>query len=109
MVYKKLLAFTIVKEIYGEEEAKKCQNEFERTVQNKEFSENQVVEISTSEEERIFEFLKKNLEGYSNSEIKQIIEQNGLLINGNKNTDLNFIVKKGDEIKFGKKNFFKLI
>ena len=109
MVYKKLLAFTLVKEVYGEEEAKKSQEEFEKTVQNKEFSTTQSSEINLENDEKVFEFLKKNLFGYSNSEIKQIIEQNGLLINNNKVTDLNFMVKKGDEIKFGKKNFFKLV
>lgn len=109
MVYKKLLAYTLVKEVYGEEEAKKCQAEFERTVQNKEFSEAQSITINLETEEKVFEFLKKNLNGFSNSEIKQIIEQNGLLVNNNKVTDLNFIVKKGDEVKFGKKNYFKLI
>lgn len=109
MVYKKLLAYTVVKEIYGEEEAKKCQAEFESTVQNKEFSENQSVQVSVLENERVFDFLKTNLVGFSNSEIKQIIEQNGLLINNEKVTDLSYIVKKGDEVKFGKKNYFKLI
>jgi len=109
MVYKKLLAYTLVKEVYGEEEAKKCQAEFERTVQNKEFSEAQSTTISLETEEKVFEFLKKNLNGFSNSEIKQVIEQNGLLVNNNKVIDLNFVVKKGDEVKFGKKNYFKLI
>ncbi len=108
MVYKKLLAFTLVKEIYNEEEAKKCHEEFEKTVQNKEFSENQSVEIEVQEEEKVLDFLKRNLTGFSNSEIKQVIEQNGLLINNEKVSDLNFLIKKGDEIKFGKKNFFRL-
>jgi len=109
MIYKKLLAYTLVKEIYGEEEAKKCQEEFEKTVQNKEFSEIRSIQVQTFKEEKVFEFLKENLSGFSNSEIKQIIEQNGLLVNNNKVVDLNFIVKKGDEVKFGKKNFSKLI
>jgi len=109
MTYKKLLAYTLVKEVYGEEEAKKCQEEFERTVQNKEFSGNQAIQITLENEDKVFEFLKRNLSGFSNSEIKQVIDQGGLLVNNQKTIDLNFIVKKGDEVKFGKKNFFKLI
>lgn len=109
MIYKKLLAYTLVKEIYGEDEAKKCQEEFERTVQNKEFSGNQAIQIVLETDEKVFEFLKKNLSGFSNSEIKQVIDQGGLLINNQKTSDLNIIVKKGDEVKFGKKNFFKLV
>jgi len=109
MIYKKLLAYTLVKEVYGEEEAKKCQEEFEKTVQNKDFSETQSSQVSLAGEEKVFEFLKANLSGFSNSEIKQVIEQNGLIVNNSKVSDLNFVVKKGDEVKFGKKNFFKLI
>lgn len=109
MVYKKLLAFTLVKEIYGEEEAKKCQEEFERTVQNKEFSENQVIEIILSESDRrLLDILKENLGDTSSSEIKKVIEQNGVTVNNQKVNDLNLLVKKGDEIKFGKKVFIRI-
>jgi len=110
IIYKKLLAYTLVKEIYGEEEAKKCQEEFERTVQNKEFSEELKKEIRVGENKTIFEFLKNNIsDTLSNSEIKKIIEQNGLEINGEKVKDLNYSIKVGDEIKLGKKTFIKLI
>jgi len=110
MVYKKQLAFTLVKENYSEEDAKKCQEEFEHTVQNKNFSENQVLEISISGESiRILDFLKENLKDVSSSEIKKVIEQNGLEINSQKTTDLNFIIKKGDSVKFGKKIFLRII
>lgn len=110
IIYKKLLAYTLVKEVYGEEEAKKCQEEFERTVQNKEFSEELKKEVFLNENTNVFEFLKSNLgETLSNSEIKKIIEQNGLEVNGSKVRDLNFILNVGDEVKFGKKNYFKII
>lgn len=110
MVYKKLLAYTVVKEVYGEEEAKKCQNEFERTVQNKEFSSEQKREIKLNKEQWVYEFLKETLKDeLSNSEIKKIIEQNGLLINGEKVKELSHLVKTGDEIKLGKRIFIKLI
>lgn len=110
MVYKKQLAFTLVKENYSEDDAKKCQEEFEHTVQNKNFSENQVLEISISGESmRILDFLKENLKDVSSSEIKKVIEQNGLEINSQKTTDLNFVIKKGDSVKFGKKIFLRII
>lgn len=110
MVYKKLLAFTVVKEIYGGEEAGKCQDEFEKTVQKKEFSEDQKREISLGIITTIYEFLKENLkEEFSNSEIKKIIEQNGLEINGVKVTNLDQEIKVGDEVKLGKRTFIKII
>lgn len=110
IVYKKLLAYTLVKEVYGEEEAKKCQEEFEKTVQKKEFSEDQKREISLGTIDTIYEFLKENLkEEFSNSEIKKVIEQNGLEINGVKVNNFNQEIKIGDEIKFGKRTFIKII
>jgi len=110
IVYKKLLAYTLVKEVYGEEEAKKCQEEFEKTVQKKEFSEDQKREISLGAINTIYEFLKENLkEEFSNSEIKKVIEQNGLEINGVKVNNFNQEIKVGDEIKLGKRTFIKII
>ena len=44
----------------------------------------------------------------SNSEIKKVIEQNGLEINDTKITDLNYLIKNNDLIKFGKKMFMKV-
>jgi len=109
MVYKKQLAFTVVKEVYGENEAQKCQEEFEKTVQNKEFSEELKKEITLNANNTIFEVLKENLsDSFSNSEIKKVIEQNGLEINGQKVKELSTEVKSGDEIKFGKKTYLKV-
>ena len=110
MVYKKQLAYQLVKENYSEEDAKKAQTEFENTVQNKNFSETQVLEIKIeSESVRVIDFLKENLKDVSSSEIKKVIEQNGLLVNSNKVSDLNFQIKKGDELKFGKKIYLRII
>jgi tyrosyl-tRNA synthetase len=110
MVYKKLLAFTLVKEIYGDEKALECQDEFERTVQNKEFSETQKTEIALGKITKVYEFLKENLVSkLSNSEIKSIIEQNGLEINSIKVKDLNYELSVGDELKLGKKIYIKII
>lgn len=110
MNYKKLLAFTVVKEVYGEEEALKCREEFERTVQNKEFSEDQKREISLGNNKTVYEFLKENLkDNFTNSEIKKVIEQNGLEINGEKVNNLIADLKVGDEIKFGKRTFIKIV
>ena len=110
MVYKKQLAYTLVKENYSENEAKKCQEEFEHTVQNKNFSETQVLEIKIEGESmRVLDFLKENLKDVSNSEIKKVIEQNGLEINSQKTSDLNSIIKKGDNVKFGKKIYLRIL
>jgi tyrosyl-tRNA synthetase len=107
MKYKKLLAYTVVQENYSEEIAKECQDEFEKTVQGKDFSEEQVMSIEFKENERILDFLKRGLTELSNSRIKEVIEQGGLEINGAKVTNMNQMVTKGIQIKFGKKTYLK--
>lgn len=108
MRYKKLLAFTIVEELYSKSEALKCQQEFENTVQKGQFSTTEVKEVIIEENLRVLDFLKQNLPLISGSEIKKVIEQNGLEVNEQKTSDLNLILKNGDTIKFGKKFFFKV-
>ena len=108
MKYKKLLAHRLVSEVYSEEEAEFCEKEFENTVQKGHFAISEVKEIQTEPETKVFEFLKNNLPMLSNSEIKKVIEQNGLEINDTKITDLNYLIKNNDLIKFGKKMFMKV-
>lgn len=108
MKYKKLLAFTIVEETYSTSEAEKCQKEFENTVQKGQFSTTEVKEITIEENLRVLDFLKQNLSDISGSEVKKVIEQNGLEVNQVKTNNLNLILQQGDTIKFGKKFFFKI-
>lgn len=108
MKYKKLLAFTIIEEIYSTSEAEKCQQEFENTVQKGQFSTTEFKEIKIDDQTRLIDFLRQNLIEISGSEIKKVIEQNGLEVNDSKTKDLNLLLKSGDTIKFGKKFFFKV-
>lgn len=108
MKYKKLLAYTVVKENYSEAVAKECQHEFEKTVQSKDFSENQTIEIGFTPNERLIDFLKRALPEISASRIKEVIVQGGIEIDGVKELDLNRVIVQNSKIKFGKRNFLKV-
>jgi len=108
MKYKKMLAHRLVSEIYSNEEADKCQEEFENTVQKGQFATTDVRQFNVSENVKILDFLKEKINQLSSSEIKKVIEQNGLEINNNKVTDFNYLLQDGDLIKFGKKIYMKV-
>lgn len=109
MKYKKMLAHRIVLEVYSEEDAENCEKEFENTVQKGQFALTDVKEVTTSENTKVLDFLRNKISNLSGSEIKKVIEQNGLEINDQKITDFNYILKNGDLLKFGKKIFMKVV
>jgi len=60
---------------------------------------------------QIIEFLKNtDTEGSSLSNLKRVVEQGGVEIDGNKITDPYLIVdfKKGTIVKFGKRKYFEV-
>jgi tyrosyl-tRNA synthetase len=101
MKLKKRLAFEIVKIYHGEEKALDAQAEFERVVQNKDFSE--IERKETTQPLRIIDALAYFF-GYSKSEARRLIEQNAVEIDGQKLTDANQLVEKGGVLRSGKKN-----
>lgn len=113
MKYKKMLAYEIVKSLRGETEATKAREHFERTVQKKDLSETDFVEVKVNSGKlKIHELLKLALgEDFSGSEIRRTIEQGGVAFNDNVIKDPTAIVtvEQGSIVKFGKRKFFKII
>lgn len=110
MTFKKLMAFEVVTMIKGKEQAQKGQLHFEKTVQNKEISEDQMTQTSTKGTLPLVEFLKANLKDKSVGEIKRVIEQGGVEVNNTQKTnpfeEVEF--KSGCIVKFGKRTYFKV-
>lgn len=110
MQFKKLMAFEVTKMIKGDKAAKKAQENFEKTVQNREISSEATLKTKVNGTMQLIEFLKLNNIEDSSSEIKRLIEQGGVEVNGNKIEDpylpINF--SKGTIIKFGKRRFFEV-
>lgn len=110
MKFKKLMAYEITRMIRGEKEAKKAQEHFEKTVQNKEILTEATVKTKVSGTLQLIEFLKNINDEMSVSEIKRLVEQGGVEVDGNKITDPYLLIefKKGTIIKFGKRKFFEV-
>lgn len=125
MKYKKMLAKEIVTFYHSEKEAQKAEEYFEKTVQRGEVPEGKNIEISIeaalkinaevispadSMKTSMLNLLKTNLDGVSSGEIKRMISQGGVELNGEKIADFNQEVefKKGDIIKFGKRSFIEI-
>ena len=104
------MAYEIVKVIRGENEAKKAQDFFERTVQNKELDDSVVISVPLKGKMTLVDFVRQIKTDLSASDIKRTIQQGGAEVNGDRKVDIteeiNF--KQGDVIKFGKRNYFKI-
>ena len=112
---KKLMAFEVTKLVHGEEEAIKAQqtaqNLFSKGGTN---SENIPTEtINQIDQIQILDFLSSLSIIKSKSEARRLIEQNGIIIDGEKQNDVNKILtlKLNQEIvvQKGKKTFVKVI
>ena len=111
MEFKKIMAFEITKMIKGDEEAKKAEKFFEETVQNKNVTTEATIKTNIGGTLQIIEFLKKVGDGESSlSNIRRVVEQGGVEIDGNKITDPFLVVdfKDGTIVKFGKRKFYEV-
>ena len=112
MKYKKIMAFEIVKIIKGEKVAKKAEENFEKTVQKREIDTESAKSVSIVGKMSIKDFLKNATEGKdSASQIKRVIEQGGVEVNGNRiiEQDIQLEFKSKDIIKYGKRSVFKVL
>jgi tyrosyl-tRNA synthetase len=114
---KKLLAFEVTKLVHGEEEALKAKEAAEELFSNKGISENMPT-IKLPKEKlniNIVDLLVETNIVTSKSEARRLIEQNGISVNNEKVTDVNFIITSSNLnenfiiIQKGKKVFLKVI
>ena len=114
---KKLLAFEVTKLVHGEEEALKAKATSEELFSNKGISENMPT-IKLPKEKlniNIVDLLVETNIVTSKSEARRLIEQNGISVNNEKVTDVNFIITSSNLnenfiiIQKGKKVFLKVI
>lgn len=119
MQFKKLLAYRIVEMLKGSNAAGAAQENFERTVQNKEISAARV-KISLEKLSARLEHLNKKddlvttiseLLGSSKGKAKDLLKQNGVEINSEKVAadTVTYKLKQGDIVKLGKRQWFEII
>lgn len=110
---KKLMAFEVTKLVHGEEAAKKALETSNNLFENNNVDENMPsIELDVKEKEMgIIDFVALSGLVDSKSEIRRLISQKGILVDGNK-VGLNDVVvfdKKEFVLKKGKKNFLRVI
>lgn len=113
---KKLLAFEVTKLVHGEEEALKAKQTAEELFSNKGISDNMPSKkINKSDlNVNILDLLVKVEMISSKSEGRRLMEQNGISINQNKETNVDRMITENDFkdgfiiVQKGKKNFLKI-
>lgn len=110
MDFKKRLAFEITKMYHNEYLATEAEDHFQRTVQNKEIPD-EMIEVTISKSKiGLFDLVKACDAETSNSQLRRLIEQGGVQIDGEKVIDpyLEIEVESGKVIKIGKRNYYKV-
>lgn len=104
-------AKTIVGILHGKQQAEQALQHFQDTFSNKVFPENAQEIITDQEILSVFDILKLGLPSQSNSEIRRLIAQGGVIINDIRQNDEKavFETKLALKVKVGKKTFFKVL
>ncbi len=110
---KMITAREITKIFHGEKKAREAEERFVKLVQNKEAAEN-VPEVKLKKKEvSLLDLVKECLgEEMSNSQIKRLITQNSIKIDGKTKNDFAEEIKipgKGALLKVGKKKWFRVV
>lgn len=110
MPFKKKLAFEIVKQLNNEKEAKIAQENFEKTVQQKEMPKEMEEVQYDGEDANLADLLTQLNLAESKSEAKRLIEQGGVSIDGGIIKDPNATIEPRNDqiIRIGKRRFVKI-
>lgn len=106
---KKRLAYSIVQQYWGDSEAEKAQNGFDKVFSGRQ-TPDEMPDVLVKEKIGIIELIRKTGAVKSNSDVRRLIEQGGIEIDGKKITDTNLKLepKDGSVIKIGKRSFFRI-
>lgn len=110
MEFKKRLAFEITRIYHSEELASEAQEHFQKTVQNKEVPDEMTEVMVSDSTVKIIDLLKLCDESTSNSQLRRLIEQGGVQLDGKKVTEPyeEIEASSGKIIKIGKRNYYKI-
>lgn len=110
MTFKKDLALNVVEFYHGRQEALKAQAHFQKTVQNKEVELEDLVDINVNTNEATILELLKEHSGLSSGDLKRLVAQGGIEMDGVKVTDYtkSLALKSGVIIKVGKRKYFRV-
>lgn len=107
MPFKKLLAFEVVKLLNGEKKGKEAQKQFEMTHQKQQAESADLQIVHVREGITIIDCVTTYFQK-SKSEVKRLVEQKAIDVNGKSVLNPNHELKSGDIVKVGKHLFFKV-
>ena len=108
-IIKQRLAREIVSLYHGEKEARKAEEEFNQVFSKKEIPD-EMPEYKMKEDKiSIMDILVRNKICSSNGEVKRMIKQNAVSINGQKINDIFYEINDSVVIKVGKRRFLKVV
>ena len=109
--HKRKLGMELVKLYYDEETAQKAIEEFDQIFIKKEVPDDIPEHKLNGGEVKLTQLMTDTKLTPSNSEARRLIEQGGVTINGEKVSDVNYIVGKGEEfvLKVGKRKFLRVL
>ncbi len=107
--YKILLAKTLVTQYYDSSTAEKAHEEFERVFKNKGLPD-EIEEFEIGDSMKIIDILLTSKVLPSKSEVRRMLQQNAISVNGEKVTSEDHLIYGGKEtiIKIGKRKFLKV-
>ncbi len=104
------LAFEIVKEIDGKDKAKKAQEHFVNVFQKRTIPKNIQILKTTKKDINLASLLVENKIMPSKSELRRLIKQEGVKINGQTiNTEKVLLLEKENIVQIGKRRFYKIV
>ncbi len=107
--FKVILGKTIVNQYYDHLTAEKVYEEFERIFKNKGLPD-EIEEFTVEKNMKIIDILLESKLLSSKSEVRRMLQQNAVYVNGERITDEDFLIYGGNEtiIKVGKRKFLKV-
>tara|TARA_R110000868_G_scaffold104453_4_gene287598 strand:+ start:822 stop:2072 length:1251 start_codon:yes stop_codon:yes gene_type:complete len=112
MELKKRIAFDVVDQYYDEDQASLAQEYFESNVQNKSEIKYDVIDVKECfmdlDTVTLFQLCKLAKPNSSNKDVKRLIAQGGVSVDGDKLLDENYILSttKNIKLKIGKRGYF---
>lgn len=103
---KMLIAHDIVKRFYGEKDAQKALDEWEKVFSNKEMP-SEIVE-ARGEGMKLVDFMTENAMAESASEAKRLLDQGAVSINDEVIKEWGRVLKKKDVVRVGPRKFLKV-
>lgn len=112
---KKVLAFEVTKIVHGEEEAKKAKEAAEALFSGQGSAEDMpTIDVALSSGEKLIDVLTQNGVFASKGEGRRLVQQNGLTLNDEKVTDVDYVLTAADFndgsaiVRKGKKKYYRL-